>query len=167
MAKAAKHPADVIPQLDAMRMGADYRFILRSRAFSMDARPLTIDETIQMTADVIVEMQRLPEHSQNSQFESACVAKKTLVLASTSEPGAKDPKITEYVLGRMTPEELQYLYKQWVDGCASVSPALETLSPDVLQALIETVKKNGPSTLIQLSRSQLCAMVDSLLSSGD
>lgn len=159
----AKHPADTLPQLDAMRMGVDYRFVVQARAFVMDARPLTIDETIQMTAEVISELQRLPAHSQNSQFEASLIAKKTLVLASTSEPGAKDPKITEYVLGRMTPEELQYLYKQWTDGCALVSPAIETMTPEAIGELVETVKKNGASTLILLSRSQLCAMVASLL----
>lgn len=155
---------DSIPQLDAMRLGVNYRFVLRMRGFSLDARPLTIDETIVMTADVIAELQRLPTHAQNSQYEASLVAKKTLVLASTSEPGKNDPKITELVLGRMTAEEIQFLYKQYTDGCESVSPAIENISREKLDEMVEQVKKNPSSTLILLSRAQLCALVNLFLS---
>lgn len=152
-------PKDVIPQLDAMRMGVDYRFVIKARAFAMDARPLTVDETVQMTAEALAELSKLPQHLQNSQYEATIVAKKTLCLASTSAPGKADPKITEYILGRLTPEELQYLYKQWVDGTLECSPALENMTPKQLGDLVDAVKKNGGSILTQLSRSQLSRMV--------
>ncbi len=146
-----------------MRMGVDYRFLIKARGFALDVRPLTVSETVQMTAEVLAEMQRQPAHLQNSQYEATQVAMKTLEIASTTGPDKKDPKITAYILGRMTPDELQYLYKQWVDGIESVSPAIENLTEAELGQLIADVKKNGSSTLIQLSRSRLCRMVTLLL----
>jgi hypothetical protein len=156
-------PKDLIPQLDQMRLGVDYRFIIKLRGFALDVRPLTVDETVSMTAEVICELQKLPDHQQNSQYEATLIAKKTLCMASTSAPGKNDPKMTEYILGRNTPEELQFLYNQWVDGTKRCSPAIENMAKAEVDALVADVKKNRDLTLIQLSRSQLCAMVLFLL----
>jgi hypothetical protein len=41
----------------------------------------------------------------------------------------------------MTPEEIQYLYKQWVDGCLRVSPAVENLSTADVMAMVDGRKK--------------------------
>lgn len=158
-----QNPQDEIPQLVKMRMGVDYKFMIKARNFAMEARPLTVDETTQVTATVLAELGKMPAHLQNSQLEAVLVAKETLELASTSEPGKYDPKISKLILGRLTPEELQFLYKQWVDGTLVCSPAIENMTAEELGALIAEVKKSPDSILTTLSRSQLCRMVLSLL----
>jgi hypothetical protein len=59
-------PNDSIPQLDAMRMGVDYRFVVKARGFAMDARPLSVDETTDVTAETLAELSKVPDHLKNS-----------------------------------------------------------------------------------------------------
>jgi hypothetical protein len=113
-------------------------------------------------------MNTLPAHAKNSLSENVALAKEYLKIASSSDVGKNDYKIWDYQMDRMTPEEIQYLYRQYLDAKESVNPSLETMSPEELNSLVETLKKSPgaadwASLMIGLSRSQLVSLCRSLI----
>ncbi len=149
-------------QLDEMRLGVAYRGTIRLRGFTMECRPLSIAETIQVASEVRAEMDKLPPAHLMSLTEATLLAQKTLMQASTTEPDSKDYAFSELIARRMTPDELQALYNQYVDLCNRVNPELEMLPKEKVDELVEAVKKN-PSGLLKLSRSELLPILHSLL----
>jgi len=152
------NPAQRIEQLDAMRQGVEYRFPVAIRNFVITLRPLSVAENVRVTSEVYAEVQSAPLEHRTSLMESTKIAQKTLVLASTTSPGEKDIHITDYILQRMTSDELQHLYMLWVDGCKKCSPAIEDITDADLMEMAALVKKN-PEAQTQLSRSRLSALV--------
>lgn len=153
-------PADQDALLNAMRLGADYQFKITLRGFSMNVRPLTIIEEQQVVANVSAFMATLPVHAKNSLSENVALAKEYLKIASSSDVGKVDYQIWDYQMDRMTPEEIQFLYRQYLDAKEAVNPSVETMSIEQINTLVQTLKKSpGPadwaSQLIELSRSQL------------
>ncbi len=154
--------------LEAMRMGTDYHFKITLRGFRMVVRPLTIIEEQQVVAHVTQHLATLPPHAKNSLSENIALAKEYLKIASTSDVGKGDYKIWDYQLDRMFPEEIQYLYRQYLDAKEAVNPNLETMTPDELQSLVTSLKKSPDavtwaSQMIELSRSQLATLCRSLI----
>lgn len=165
---------DKIEQIEQMRLGIDYRFTLVVRGFTLSVRPLSIAESVTVATNVAERLSTAPKAALHRLTEHHFLAKETLILASTTDYGTNDPKITELILDRMTPEELSELFKQYVDNCDRCNPSLDLLPPERLGVLIEDLKKNltGPqelaSRLTELSRSHLLSLAHSLLSTkGD
>jgi hypothetical protein len=154
-------PVDRIEQLDAMRMGVDYRLPIRIRTFSLHVRPLTIAETVEIAGEVTDELERLGKAATRV-IEHVLLAKRTLIKASTSEPGANDQQLSDPILDRMTPDELDLLFKQYVAACDKVNPSLESLPAEEVRAMAERLKKS-PSEAIELSFLQLVNIVQFLL----
>lgn len=167
-----QNPLDRIEQLDAMRLGVDYRLKIKVRGFEIMVRPLAIQESLQVASSVQMELAKLPKDAVNRLTEHFILAKETLKLASTSDVDKNDPKITDYVLSRMTNDEIHFLFKQYVSVCDKVNPALETMSPEEIQILVDELKKNSSKEeldlqLIELSFSQLLSLVSHFLAKND
>lgn len=159
------------PQIDAMRMGVDYRFPVRIRQFTVMLRPLSVIESTEVAQQVADRFSQLPPSRQTALTEAVLLAQETLSLASTRGPGTKDPQLNELMLGNMTNDELQFLHNQYVNGCDRVNPALETITAERIEELVEEVKKKpdqSGSLLIALSSQQLVQIVQHFLSTtGD
>lgn len=168
------NPHDRIEQIDAMRMGVDYHFQIKVRGFNLTVRPLSIQETIQVASNVMERYKATPVTGQNSLTEHIYLAQETLKLASTTMGKGNDPKITDYVMKEMTPDEIQYIFKQYVSGCDKVNPALELMKISEVEALVEDIKKNSTGAsvelglqLIERSFSELVSITHFLLTKGD
>jgi hypothetical protein len=159
--------------LEAMRLGVDYSFVVAVRGFKLRLRPLSISETVRVMGEVADDIAALPPAQRRPLTESVILTKKTLIAASTSDVGVSDVKVTDYMLDRMTPDEMQYLYKQYLDGCDKVNPSLEKLPLDQIVAAVEALKKSAQdpealdSQLTSLSRSHLLNLMCYLLTKGD
>lgn len=157
------NPEDRIEDLEKLRLGVDYSFLVRIRDFSVRLRPLSISETMEVAAEVVDRYGRLPKNMQNSLSENMILAKGNLTRASRPYQGsATEPTLTEYLLDRMTPDELQLLHKEWVAGCDKVNPSLETMPIEKLDAVIQELKKN-PSLVTELSFTQLANVCQRLI----
>lgn len=128
--------------LTAMRLGTRARFLVKIRSYEISLRPLTVAETLQLASEVAQEVSQKPEHLRNALTEHVVFSLKTLALASTSDVDRNDPKITEFVLQRLTPDELAHLFKEYCAGVDRVNPSLEELSIDRLRELVAMAKKN-------------------------
>lgn len=141
---------DLIPQLEAMRSGVNYRQEITLRGFKMMVRPLTVTETLRVTANVNEMLGKLPENARNRVQENILLAKETLKISSTSDIDAGDGTITDYIMDRMTAEEIQFMFRQYVSVMDKVNPVLDKLPPEEVQLLAEQIKKN-PSELTERS----------------
>lgn len=153
---------DRIDQIDAMRMGVDYSFTIKCRNFSMQCRPVSIGENNEIVARIATRLASLTSFERQTITEHTMLAYETLTTASTSSQGANDPKISEYILSRCTPDELHYLFKQYVLECDKVNPSLELLTPQQLKEVVAVVKKSPPDELVSqvtaLSFSELASL---------
>jgi hypothetical protein len=150
-------------QIEHMRQGVAYTFPVVVRGFKCMMRPLSVLEIQSITAEVAREIEGVPTHARNKVTEHLSFAVKCLVAASTSDPDTNDPQLTEMVLKRMTPDELDHLYKEWTGGCDRCNPMLESLNDAEVQQLVEAVKKKG-SLLIELSFWEAVNVCRALLS---
>lgn len=154
--------------LEAMRLGTDYRaeVVIRSQAFRL--RPLANAETIRVADTVNEILMGLPAHKRHKLTEHTLVARETLKIASTPEFGVNSPTITDFILERMTNDELHGLYEQYVQICDRVNPKLERMAEADVRALVEELKKNKEQArldllLIELSSLQLVNVCRSLI----
>lgn len=161
------------PQIDAMRMGVDYRFPIRVRNFTVLVRPVSMGETVQIYQEVAMYLENLQGVARNSIAEKTSHAKQTLMYASMTDVGTNDPKLTGPIIDRMTPDELIGIFKQYVAGCDRVNPSLERMPPEELAELIAELKKKQlppdelALVLTELTLSQLASMANYLLTKGD
>lgn len=162
---------DRIEQLDAMRIGTDYRVLVKIRGFEMYVRPLSISETIQVTATAQEKLSMLPVQARNVLTEHTILAKETLKLASTSDVGRDDIRITDLILDRMTNDEVHFLFKQYIAATDKANPALELMKADELTSLVNEVKKNKGEELVSaltgLSLLQLVSLAHHYVTQGD
>lgn len=162
---------DRIEQLDAMRMGVEYRLPIEVRGFKMYVRPLTVMESVKIASDVHAELVKLPQDARNRLTEHWILARETLKLASTSDVDKNDPKITDLILSRMTNDEIHFLFKQYVAACDKVNPALELINTEEIEKLVEDIKKNNPEELAyqltELSFLQLTSLAHFFLTKSD
>ena len=152
-----------LPQLELMRQGVDYNFRVAIRAFQVKLRPVTIGEHQQINQEIIDKLSQMPQEMRHSLNESYLLAKEMLKAACKLDPEGKTAgPLTDYILDKMTIDEVLLLYKQYEDGVEKVNPRLEDLSAEDVNALVELVKKN-PTELTGLSFVQLASMVRLLL----
>lgn len=153
--------------LPLIRQGVDYRIKIKTRALQLTVRPLAIIEEDQIAQEVVTRMHELPEHARTSIRETLLLTTLKLEMASTSDVGANDPKLTVAELERMLPSEIDSLFKQWVAGCDKLNPMLEEISAVQVSEMIEGLKKNSSArvqTLTELSFFQLVAISQRLIS---
>lgn len=154
---------DQIDQLDAMRRGVDYRLEIKCRDYSVSVRPLTMKETIDIATKVNDALLNLPQHARTTLMESALLAKETLKLATTSDVDSKEVgRLTDYIMDRMTPEELQFIHRQYVQAIDKVNPVMERMTKEEVMELVERVKKNE-SALTSLSFLELANVCRQLI----
>lgn len=151
-----------IHDINAMRDGVDYSFTIKVRSFDIKLRPLSLYETRQANIDMIQDIKGNPEILQNALEQNLSTAKHILRYASTTDVGKKDSPLTDEFFERMTPDELQFLFKQYRDGLDKVNPSLEEITKEEIQSLIEEVKQD-PLVLITYSRLQLSGLVGHML----
>lgn len=164
-------PHDTLPELEKMRLGVAYKFPVKVRDFTVQLRPLTISETIQVHANVIDHLKSVPDAANNAVNESSSIAKESLKFASQSDYGTGDYKLTDAVMNRWTPAELDYVFKQYVAGTDICSPQLEEIGTDGLEQLVEELKKKAKGEQLLLLTEQsflvLANLARYLLTKGD
>lgn len=144
-------------------MGVQYRTPIEIRGFKVFLRPLSQAEQLQVYCDVSASLHRLPEMARNQITEHTLICQKTLVTASTTEPGKLDFQLSDALLEQFTFDELSFLFKQYVFACEKVNPAFDELKDDEITAMVNAVKKN-PASMIDLSSLQLVNVCRRLLS---
>lgn len=158
---------DRIQQVDAMRLGVNYRLEISCRGFKMMVRPLTIMETVQAAANVVEKMKTMPESWKTRMTEHLYTAREMLKFASTSDVGKQDSSITDPMLDAMTADEVQFLYRQYVAATDRANPCLELMKDTELQLLVEDIKKNfateSASALTELTFLQAINLVQFFL----
>lgn len=159
-----------IDQLSAMRLGVDYSEIITCRKFSLKVRPLSMLETLQVAQETQQEMALKDEFSRHRLSENEIYARQTLIKATSSDVGANDSQLTDYIVQRMTAEEFQYLFKQYVAVVDKKNPCLELLKGEELQKLVDALKKSPEETLglhlTELSFSELVSVCHALIREG-
>jgi hypothetical protein len=162
---AGEHTPDQI--LQALRFGVDYKFTIRVRSLEVAVRPLSITERVEVVNDVTADLLAKPESQRNSLTESSLVAIRTIERATTPSPDSKvAPLLPAKLLGQLTNEELLALYKAYVDGCDKLDPAMETLTRDQLDVLVDAAKKN-PTQLTEWPRPHLEKLARYLLTASE
>lgn len=153
--------------LTKMRLGVEFRWPIRIRGFEVSVRPLSMAETIEVMSRVAAEIKKSPEIYRNKVHEHALLAKEHLIMATTSQPGAGDFKLTHSVLNDFTPDELIALYKEYVSVTEKCDPSIETMPKEELERLVSALKKTPredlDSQLTALSFLELKAVASSLI----
>lgn len=142
--RAARHmePLHKNP-IELMRIGVDYKFKIKLNQFILTLRPLSALETITIENDVIEQLLKMKTHQQTEINKSLLFANKTLMQASTSAPGKSDYQISELVLQNCTPDEVMFLFNEYIKCTEKVNPSLETMPMEELTKLVEEAKKNS------------------------
>lgn len=142
-------PMNKIDRADAMRMGTSYKTeIPLGDGRSITVRPLTIMETMQAAANVVEKMKSMPESWKTRMTEHMYTAREMLKYASTSDVGKNDSSVNDEMLNTMTPDQLQFVYRQFVAVLDKVNPCLEMMKPEELEQLVLELKKNSPEELV-------------------
>lgn len=158
------------PNLALIRQGIHYRFEVKCRGLVLSLRPLSISEEDQISQEVIEQMSELQDHQKTSLKQSILLAMKKLERASTTDVGAQDWKITCIELERFTPGEVDHLFKQYVAKCDVISPMFDRLPREMVEKLVEGLKKNSKDLgmiLTELSFFQLVDICHHLLTTGE
>lgn len=143
---------DKIYEVESMRQGVDYRGKISIRGFTMSVRPVSQYETIKISADVVSIMSKMSPGMKNQLVEHSLVARETLKVASTSDVGKTDFEITDVIMDRMTPDELQFLFKQYVGFTDKVNPCLEKMTKQEIEDIVDYLKKTPEEALdVQLT----------------
>lgn len=143
-------PDSVFHDLDAMREGVEYRFKVKIRKWSAWMRPLALREMEEVAIETNESLEGLPVSQRTPMVEHLKFAKILLEKATTTEPGKVDPSLTEHMLDRMTDDEVDFVYKQYLANKKRCSPDYEKMSDDEISALVEGLKKS-PEVLIERS----------------
>lgn len=145
-----------IPQLALMRAGIDYKFEVSIRSFKVTLRPLTNLEIIQATSQAVAEYSKLPENQRVSISASLYSAMYQLEKASAPDVGDY-PTLPLTTLQMMNPNEVNHLWKQYVNITEKVNPSFEEMTIEQLDAIVADLKKNSDprSTLTDLSISNV------------
>lgn len=141
--------------IDAMRDGVDYRQKITCRRFNLTVRPLSIGETIEIAAKVQERLDELNKYKSNRLSEHTILAAETLERASTSYEGQNDYKLTSAEVLKMTPEEIDFLWKQYIAMTDKVNPSLELIPPDTMGAVVEALKKSPSPAELALALTRL------------
>ncbi len=135
-----------IPELSLMRQGVNYRFPVKIRNFAVFLRPLTMDETTQSAVEIAAQVQMLAPEVRTDFQQAVIYSRVVLKYASSEFPGSKEFRLSDFVLGGMTPDETNYAYQQYLEGLKKCNPAYDQLPLNAIEALVDSIKKN-PSEL--------------------
>ncbi len=161
---------DVIPQIEAMRMGVEYSFPVNLRKFTCSMRPLSNSEMTKCYGEVNSFMRTLPESKRTKVAEDSYLAREFIKHASSPfEMWA--PQISDVMLDRMSNDEIMFIYKEWQAICDKVNPCLELMPTESIKELVEDIKKNTPADLdyqlTELSFGQIRSILLYLLTRSD
>lgn len=163
-------PKHEFPNLELIRAGINYRFKIKTRNLTMEVRPLSIFEEDLIAQEVADEMEALPAHRKTSLRESIALAVRKLERAQTTDVNVMDAKVFAAELQRMTPGEIDHLFKQYIAGCDKVNPVIEKMKIEDIELVLAHLKKNSAEverTLIESSFFQLVNILGHLLTQGD
>lgn len=152
-------PNHEFPNLELIRQGIQYRFKIKTRGLELNCRPLSVFEEDQIAQEVLEEMEALPQHRRTSLRESIAMAVKKLEKAQTSDIGLSDAKVYAKELERMTPGEIDHLFKQYNACCDKVNPVIERMNPDDVEKGIAVLKKNSTEAEKILTESSFFQLV--------
>jgi hypothetical protein len=138
--------------LEKMRQGVDQRFLVRMRGFSMLVRPLSIYEQNLVASEVLADLERKPKSQQNNMMETSLLAIKSLAKASTSDIDKTDPQVGEIELQRLTAQEIEFLWAEYVSACEKLNPRLEVMTPKEVNDLVEECKKKEDGVELALAK---------------
>lgn len=138
---------DADSQIEAMRAGTDFKFTVSLRNFSMKCRPLTLSETVSVTTQVRAELMKLPIENRDAFNENVMKAKATLEIASTSGPSRYDPQLSQAIMDKMYPDEIDHLYKQYIQVVERANPSLERMDRKELDSIVDVLKKSPEKEL--------------------
>lgn len=143
------------PITKKMRAGVDYKFKITCRDQEFNVRPLTNLEQMNATDDANFAFSKLEPHRKSDTRFAQLLAVQMLERASSPDPDKLAPTITGQELSKMTPDEMQYLMRQYTEGVDQVNPQLEKMTDveinDLVYRLSEEVKKNPTDAFIALS----------------
>lgn len=149
-----------LPELEAMRAGLSHDFEVKIRNFKVRLRPLAAIEIVQATREAQRDLMDMPEEERVAVAESILLCTKKLIKASTSDVGKNDPKLTDYIMERLRPDEMDFLWKQYLAGCNRCDPALEEMSFEDVEALVSEVKKSPKETTSILTGKSFLELVN-------
>src|SRR4051812_41623970 len=115
------------PELEAMRAGIAYRFPVQIRNFRVTLRPVTIGEHMQINNEIVQELLEVPDNMRHAINENYLLAKKMLKMASKADIDGKEGPLQDYLLDKMTIDELLYAYDEYLQGVAKVNPKIEKM----------------------------------------
>lgn len=157
--------------LSKMRLGASYSFPIKCRGFEFFARPLSVSEQNQVVTEAQSKIDSMSAMAKNVFSEATLLAQCYLMYAS--RPIDKPTTITdvnEYLLNKATPEELQYMYKQYCAIVEKCNPGLELVSGEEIQILVDALKKKKKEmvlALTELSFKDLVSICNHLLTQNE
>ena len=140
-------PRDVIQEIEDMRAGVSYSHIISIRKFQLKVRPISNHEQLQVASEVQKKMAVLTMDMRNQLTEHQIVARETLKFASTSDVGKTDWGITDIIMDKMTPDEIQFLFQQYVQVTDRTNPKLEKMTNEQLEELVVALKKTPADRL--------------------
>lgn len=152
------------PDLELMRAGVDYKFTISLRDYRVTVRPLTATEIVSAASKAAESYMKLSETERVNISASLLSAMYHLEMSSAPDVGEMG-KLPFAMLQKMTPDEVNHLFKQYVRVTERVNPDFEEIPLDRVKELVSNLKKNSDkrSPLIDISISELMAVCLSLL----
>lgn len=136
--------------LAKMRAGKKQAFEMKLGDQLIPVRVLTIDETTAIRREALAHMARVGGDETD---KNVYIQKTSLKVASTMSEGS-GPLLSDKLLGKLSLDEISYLYDEYVKLMDQANPTLETISSEHFRVLVEAVKKNLVSSkdlsLVQL-----------------
>lgn len=156
--------------IDQLRAGVEYKFIISIRNLRLEMRPLTINETTTVAKLVQDKMNFLPPTQRTGLEEHVLMARETLRVASSSQPGGPQ-LLQDAFFGRLTNDELKGLYSEYARVVENCNPCLETMPQEKFEQVVEVLKKSPKdemvSELLSLSYSHILQLTVYLLTPRD
>lgn len=153
MATQANPVESVDERLARLRGGTKEQYVINFYTEQVHVRLLSIDEwnTVRKEA----RSERL-EQNDSVESEHVYMQKRVLELASTGANG-KIPELPMKLLGKMSLEEVAFLYEEYMNIVDKMDPRLKFMSQEEFVALVAALKKNTMSSK-DLSTRQLRAI---------
>jgi hypothetical protein len=137
--------------LAKMRAGIRQHHIIRLRDLEIPVRVVSIDEMNAIRRDAV--RQAMTISGGDEVDKNVAVQKTTLKIASTV-PG-QAPLLSDKLLEKMTVDEVNYLYEEYVKVLDDVNPAVERMSDEKVRELVDAIKKKDLVSARDLSLVQL------------
>lgn len=125
--------------LAKMRAGVKETHEIRMRDQTFPVRLLAMDEIAAIRRDAAGHAAR---YGGDETEKNVHIQKCTLKLASTLSKGGA-PLISDALIGKLTLDEMQYLYSEYIRVMDNVNPSIESMQPDEFRVLVDALKKNS------------------------